>query len=339
MSNDLSMTPEPAEPLLTVITVCLNRADTIGVALESVLRQQATDDAKQRASEGAGDIEHLVIDGVSTDGTLEILARWPSVRVVSEPDKGLYDAMNKGLRLARGRYILLLNSDDALADGIVAAARPFMEAGTDAICFGTDFRRATSTVGGATEVIGTITEPDAIVLSPTTATLGSPLLNAKILRRAFVASAGEFDLRYRLASDVDLLLRVALARPSVAVLPIVGHHYLEHAGSLTINAGDSAGRRAAEECLAIAAATLQRTDLAPRVRFLLRAWHGGKSLALAVRERKAGAGLSAWMRVIADAANVTRFGLYLVQRKLRSPQQRLAAELALTAGDRSGETA
>ena len=315
------MTSNAAAPLLTVITVCLNRADTIAVALASVAGQPGCD------------IEHLVIDGASTDGTQEILARWPGVRVLSEPDRGLYDAMNKGLRLARGRYVLLLNSDDALADGIVGAARPHMQAGTDAICFGTDFRRASP--GGTMHVIESITAPDAIVLSPTTATLGSPLLNSKILRRDFVHSVGEFDLRYRLAADVDFLLRLSLAKPSVAVLPMIGHHYLEHAGSLTINAGDSAGRRAAEECLAIAAATLERTDLSPRIRFLLQAWHGGKSMALCVREQKAGVGLTAWRRVIADGANVMRFGLYLVQRKLRAPQQRLAVELALIAGSHS----
>ena len=343
------MTSSQEPPLLTVITVCLNRADTIAVALESVLRQQATEDARQQATEDArqqatdvadqhaGDIEHLVIDGVSTDGTMAVIERYSHVRVVSEPDKGLYDAMNKGLRLARGRYVLLLNSDDALAPGIIAAARPHMLAGTDAICFGTDFRRGIG--DGRSEVIESITAPDAIVLSPATATLGSPLLNAKILRRDFLASVGEFDQRYRLASDVDFLLRVALAGPSIAVLPIVGHHYLEHAGSLTINAGDSGGRRAAEECRAIAAATLQRTDLTPRVRFLLRAWQGGKAHALAVRERRVGAGLAAglatWARLLPEAANITRFGLYLVQRKLRTPEQRLAAELALTASHSS----
>ena len=316
------MTPEPATPLLTVITVCLNRADTIAVALESVLRQQTS----TVAHENEQDIEHLVIDGVSTDGTLEIVRRYPGVRLVSEPDTGLYDAMNKGLGLARGRYVLLLNSDDALADGIVAAARSFMEAGIDAIGFGTDFRRTAA--DGTTEVIDSITTPDAIVLSVATATLGSPLLNAKILRRDFVRAVGAFDLRYRLASDVDLLLRLALANPSVAVLPVIGHHYLEHKGSLTINAGDSNGRRAAEECLTIAAAVLRRSDLSPSVRFLLRAWRGGKTLALAVRERRAGAGPMVWSRLFPVAPDVARFGVYLVRRKLTLLSAcRLAAQM------------
>ena len=245
---DQSRTDQSA-PLLSVVTVCLNRAGTIAAALDSVARQWSDD------------IEHLVIDGGSTDGTLGIVAGYARVRVVSEPDTGLYDAMNKGVRLARGRTIVLLNSDDELADGVIAAVRPLLQAGNDVVCTGTDFVRARP--DGSREVIDSLTAPDAIVLSPTTATLGSPLLNAKFIRRDFLRdTVGPFDLGFRIASDVDLLLRAALARPRVAVLPIVGHHYLEHGGSLTINPAGNNARRAAEECLAIADKALARRQTA-----------------------------------------------------------------------------
>jgi glycosyltransferase involved in cell wall biosynthesis len=299
--------------LLTVITVCLNRADRIAGALDSVARQRADD------------IEHLVIDGGSKDGTLDVVARYPSVRVVSEPDKGLYDAMNKGIRLARGRYILLLNSDDELADGILAAARGAMEAGYDAICFGTDFRKFKS--DGGVDVLGRIVSPELIILSPATSALGSPLINAKILRRAFLSTVGEFNLAYRLAADVDLLLRAAMAGPKVAVLPVVGHHYFEHAGSLTINAEGNNFRRAIDECLAIADDTLARADVTPKVRFLMQAWRGGKRYAIARQGLRQGHGMAAAIRLLPHLPDAVRYGWYLVRRKLRTSEQRLFNEM------------
>lgn len=298
IDNQLSETP-----LLTVVTVCLNRVDTIAAAIESVRGQQAPD------------VEHLIIDGVSTDGTLDVIARYLGVRVVSEPDTGLYDAMNKGARLARGRYVFFLNSDDELADGVVTAVRAHMQAGVDAVCVGTDFRRRRP--DGGIEVIETIIAPEAIVLSPVTATLGSPLLNAKFLRRAFLLDAvGLFDTRYRLASDVDLLLRAALARPRVAVLPIVGHHYLEHAGSLTINQANNNGRRAAEECVEIANVKLGEPGVPLHVRVLLRALRGGKVLAISRMDRRAPGCAPNRSRAFMLSYDVASFSWFLLRYKL-----------------------
>jgi GT2 family glycosyltransferase len=303
------------EPLLTVVTVCLNRVDKIGAALDSVVCQQAAD------------LEHVIIDGGSTDGTLQVVARYSHVRLLSEPDKGLYDAMNKGLLIARGCYVLFLNSDDELADGVIDAVRPYLEAGYDAVCVGSDFQRLTG--DGTRVVIERTTAPDAIVLSPTTATLGSPLLNAKFLRREFLLDAvGLFDLRYQLASDVDLLLRAALAKPRVAVLPIIGHHYIEHEGSLTINATGKNRRQAAQECIEIADKALARADLPRRVCFLMRALRGDKTWAIAGINRHAGCrGRSQLM--LANAPDIARYGWYLLRRKLRSPEERFAAEVSM----------
>lgn len=93
------------KPVVTVITVCYNSERTIGRTIESVLNQTYTD------------IEYVIIDGNSKDGTLDIIREYEGrsggrMRVVSEPDDGIYDAMNKGLRLANGALIGILNSDD-----------------------------------------------------------------------------------------------------------------------------------------------------------------------------------------------------------------------------------
>ena len=89
-------------PLISVITVTFNAEDTIGKTLDSVKSQTFQD------------FEHLIIDGASKDNTLSILKdkSLSQTVVVSEPDKGLYDAMNKGLRKARGKYVIFLNAGD-----------------------------------------------------------------------------------------------------------------------------------------------------------------------------------------------------------------------------------
>ena len=79
---------------------CLNRVNLIREAIESVLAQDYPN------------FEHIVIDGGSTDGTLDVLREYRHLKLISEPDNGLYDAVNKGIRLAQGELIGWLNSDD-----------------------------------------------------------------------------------------------------------------------------------------------------------------------------------------------------------------------------------
>ena len=93
------------EPTISVVTVCYNSERTIRRTLESVRGQTY------------GNIEYVVVDGGSTDGTLAVLDEYRHViaKFVSEPDSGVYDAMNKGVRMATGDWIHILNSDDFYA--------------------------------------------------------------------------------------------------------------------------------------------------------------------------------------------------------------------------------
>lgn len=113
---------------ITVITVTYNSAMTIADAVESVLRQSYDD------------IEYIVIDGNSTDRTLDIVRRYePSftgrMRLLSEPDGGIYDAMNKGLSLATGDVVGFLNSDDYFTsnDILSVVAGEFAKNNTDIV--------------------------------------------------------------------------------------------------------------------------------------------------------------------------------------------------------------
>lgn len=94
--------------MITIITVCFNSAKTIRQTIESVLNQTYTN------------IEYILIDGKSTDNTVAIIQEYAPLfaakdityRWISEPDNGIYDAMNKGVKLATGEWIGIINSDD-----------------------------------------------------------------------------------------------------------------------------------------------------------------------------------------------------------------------------------
>lgn len=89
---------------VSIITSCFNREGTIGQAIESVLNQDYSN------------IEYIIIDGASTDKSLEIIRKYKDrvTKIISEPDKGMYEALNKGIRIASGDIIGLVHSDDFL---------------------------------------------------------------------------------------------------------------------------------------------------------------------------------------------------------------------------------
>lgn len=106
------------EPKVSIITVCYNAASTIEDAILSVLNQHYDN------------IEYIIVDGVSRDNTLGIVGKYKNkiAKIISEPDKGIYDAMNKGLRVATGNIIGILNADDIYAsDDVISRVVQRME--------------------------------------------------------------------------------------------------------------------------------------------------------------------------------------------------------------------
>lgn len=174
-------------PKISVITVCYNAVKTIEQTIASVTEQVGVD------------LEYIVIDGGSTDGTVDILRRTEDAFSlwVSEPDGGIYDAMNKGLQHARGEWVLFLNADDYLVSptslvNLLAAATPDV-----------------AIVAGGTLIKYNDCERSFRSSHYFGLPLQLPFMHpSTIVRRGAFEKWGGFDTRYRLAADCDLLLRL-----------------------------------------------------------------------------------------------------------------------------------
>lgn len=175
-------------PLISVVTITYNAADTIGVTMASV------------AAQSCRDYEHVVIDGASRDATLEIARGYAGVRILSEPDRGLYDAMNKGLRMARGKYVLFLNSGDTFHSPETLEAYARRARLGDDIIYGD-----TVIVDSERRVLG----PRHYSV-PERLTAGSFAKGMLICHQAFMVRKGiapDYDLSYRFSADYDWTIR------------------------------------------------------------------------------------------------------------------------------------
>jgi glycosyltransferase involved in cell wall biosynthesis len=120
---------DPALPLVSIITPSLNAVRFIGDTLDSVRAQDYPN------------IEHVVVDGGSEDGTVDLLRRAPGVVWTSRKDAGMYDAINSGLRMARGEIVAYQNADDRYVtpDAVSTAVRYLRDHPDTDVVYG-DFR-------------------------------------------------------------------------------------------------------------------------------------------------------------------------------------------------------
>jgi glycosyltransferase involved in cell wall biosynthesis len=187
-----------SRPTLTIITPCLNAAATLPATLASV-RAQAYPDC-----------EHVVVDGGSTDGTLELLRAAPGIRWISELDRGLSHALNKGIALATGEVIGELNADDVYEPGALAAVGEAFAA-RPAAMWATGYCRIIDAAGAeirrpVTAYKNWLLRRYSLGLYLTHNFISAP---ATFFRRAALEEAGGFDERYRISVDYDLQLRIA----------------------------------------------------------------------------------------------------------------------------------
>jgi glycosyltransferase involved in cell wall biosynthesis len=198
------------DPFISIITVSLNAAGTIEDTIASV--------SHQRASFG---VEHICVDGGSNDATRSIIDRWQArgtvpMRTIYESDNGIFDAMNKGLKIARGEYVLFLNADDFLV--------------------------SPDTLATAMEglVPGAEINPDLIVGNASMGVLGRrgiwrhrrvpsmlcrlrgwglyPVHQGQFTKRRLMEETGGFDTESDLASDVIKYYDLEHVRPTVRIV-------------------------------------------------------------------------------------------------------------------------
>jgi glycosyltransferase involved in cell wall biosynthesis len=258
-------------PLVTIITPSLNRADRILAAVESV-----------RAQTYDGPLEHLVMDGGSTDGTLELLKGHPHVTVRSEPDKNLYHAINKGLDIGNGSVVGLLNSDDVYApDAVIKAIDALRQSPAAAMaCGGAEV----VDVKGARLRLYDNAENRSLNFRDLL--FAVPIINARFFRRALFDRVGSFDIRYRIIADREFLLRAALAGEQTTTINAIVYTYTQHSDSLTIGAKD-AWRRFSTENMQMVEDWLNRGLPPPRIGDLLRFHAHSMLMGVAAAARRA----------------------------------------------------
>jgi glycosyltransferase involved in cell wall biosynthesis len=193
---------------ISIITVCYNSSETIRNTIESV------------RSQDYADIEYIIIDGGSSDGTMDIVREYGDNIdvVVSEPDQGIYDAMNKGIERATGDVVGLLNSDDFYAyDSILSELVELM------VSSGSDTVFADLDVVDANNCERVIRHYDSSKFNPGRLAYGwIPAHPTFMVKRELYVKHGGFLTDYQIAADFEMMARLLhTAAASYAYLPVV----------------------------------------------------------------------------------------------------------------------
>lgn len=199
-------------PTFSVITVTYNARHVLEDTIQSVISQ-----TWHR-------VEYIVVDGGSTDGTLDIINKYRNriARVVSEPDKGLYDAMNKGIRLATGDYLCFLNAGDSFHedDTLQQMVHSLHEPGLPDVLYG---QTAIVDIEGHFLRMRHHTAPEVL-------TWKSFKRGMLVCHQAFFAKralAEPYDLQYRFSADFDWCIRVMKKARTLHYTHLVIIDYLE----------------------------------------------------------------------------------------------------------------
>lgn len=178
---------------ISIVTVCFNSAETIRETIESVLSQDYPN------------IEYIIVDGLSTDSTLEVVKEYGDkiTKVISERDRGLYDAMNKGIDLSSGDIIGILNSDDLYADRSILSrvAQTFDSKNVDVVYGDLYYFRT-----GSPEKPVRYYKGGKFSLARVRYGLMPPHPTFFINKKLYL-NHGKFDTQFTLSADFDLILR------------------------------------------------------------------------------------------------------------------------------------
>jgi len=196
-------------PEISIITVVFNDRDHIEKTILSVLNQTYKN------------IEYIIVDGKSTDGTLEVISGFNEIAVViSEPDRGLYDAMNKGLQVATGDYVWYLNSGDQVNTGDTVRTMVNGLAELPDIIYG-----GTMIIDEDQNEIGDrrLKPPDQ--LNWKSFKQGMVVCHQSIIVKRQIAPA--YNLKYQISADIDWVIRAAKSAPVIHYSNMVLSKFLE----------------------------------------------------------------------------------------------------------------
>lgn len=189
------------KPIISIITVSYNAVSTIEQTISSVINQ------------GFEDYEYIIIDGASTDGTIEIIKKYQDKITywVSEPDKGIYDAMNKGIKVANGQLISLLNSDDWYEKGALSTV-------ANNFCLNPNV----DVFHGLLRFIDAHGNPDSIT-GHYSSFLGIGMIEHPtcFIKKSVYEKTGKFSLEYRSASDFDWMMKTQRNGAVFFLIPFV----------------------------------------------------------------------------------------------------------------------
>lgn len=242
---------------ISVITPTRDRGAFIEAAVDSAVAQSVPA------------FEHIVIDGASRDDTLARLQRYPHLRIVSEPDRGLYDAINKGIAGARGDVICLLNSDDRLLPGAFEAVSEAFGRDPDAAAVCGRVRIGDVDANGKDVEIGS---PAMQRLRAGDVISGLPITNGRFIRRAAFQQVGRFEQAFPVMADRDFLGRFFLAGLRTAPIDRAVYRYGSHRQSLSF--GPAAGQLAYNSEAIRLAQTRLTQDATKPARAFYRRWLG-----------------------------------------------------------------
>jgi glycosyltransferase involved in cell wall biosynthesis len=269
------MSPNP--PDIAVVIPALNAATHLRTALASLAAQDA-------------DFEAVLVDGGSRDDTVAIAAR-AGVRVIQAPGTSIYEAHNRGFAETRAPAIVLLNADDALLPGALAAWRDALVQAPGA---GIARGRATFAELDGAGVAGPVEGADERAAGPLDTDLllrGPNAINSLCIRRAVFDRIGTFDTAYRLAADREWMLRAWIAEIPLVEIDRAVYRYLMHDGSSTIDRARKNFALVRRENIAIAQRYLSgppARQASPQTLRAVRHWHAAETTLLAAHQLRTG---------------------------------------------------
>ena len=197
------------KPLVTIVTVTYN-------LIKNERKKQFIQSLESVQNQTYKNIEHIVIDGASNDGTVEMIKEYADkgwVKYISEPDNGLYDAMNKGAIMAQGKYLIFLNSDDFFSgnEGIEKSVKALEKANADY-----SYTKAIILDPGGNRII---LHPHSQI-NFSQIFVDMPFCHQTLMVKTDIfKQVGMFDLQYKSAGDYDFVLRLFFNKHKQVYVP------------------------------------------------------------------------------------------------------------------------